>query len=289
MQQSSVTTLFMPIALGIIMLGLGLSLTLNDFKRVTKYPKAMTIALVCQMVVLPILCFVIAKFSGLSAALCVGLLLLAASPGGPTANLYSYLSHGDVALNISLTAINSVLSLFMLPLIVNLSLEYFMGAGQYIPLPFAKVVEVFAIVLVPVSIGMMIKNKAPQFASKMDKPVKIISALLLLTIIISITLREKALLAENFALLGLPVLLFNVLSLAVGFYIPLLFKVERKQAVAIGMEIGIHNGTLAIYIALNVINNSTMSIPPALYSLLMFLTAAMFGFLVNIGKKQVVA
>lgn len=289
MQQSSVTTLFMPIALGIIMLGLGLSLTLNDFKRVTKYPKAMTIALVCQMVVLPILCFVIAKFSGLSAALCVGLLLLAASPGGPTANLYSYLSHGDVALNISLTAINSVLSLFMLPLIVNLSLEYFMGAGQYIPLPFAKVVEVFAIVLVPVSIGMMIKNKAPQFASKMDKPVKIISALLLLTIIISITLREKALLAENFALLGLPVLLFNVLSLAVGFYIPLLFKVERKQAVAIGMEIGIHNGTLAIYIALNVINNSTMSIPPAIYSLLMFLTAAMFGFLVNIGKKQVVA
>ena len=249
----------------------------------------MTIALVCQMVVLPILCFVIAKFSGLSAALCVGLLLLAASPGGPTANLYSYLSHGDVALNISLTAINSVLSLFMLPLIVNLSLEYFMGAGQYIPLPFAKVVEVFAIVLVPVSIGMMIKNKAPQFASKMDKPVKIISALLLLTIIISITLREKALLAENFALLGLPVLLFNVLSLAVGFYIPLLFKVERKQAVAIGMEIGIHNGTLAIYIALNVINNSTMSIPPAIYSLLMFLTAAMFGFLVNIGKKQVVA
>jgi bile acid:Na+ symporter, BASS family len=289
MQQSSATTLFMPIALGIIMLGLGLSLTLNDFKRVTKYPKAMTIALVCQMVVLPILCFAIAKFSGLSAALCVGLLLLAASPGGPTANLYSYLSHGDVALNISLTAINSVLSLFMLPLIVNLSLEYFMGAGQYIPLPFAKVVEVFAIVLVPVSIGMMIKNKAPQFASKMDKPVKIISALLLLTIIISITVREKELLAENFALLGWPVLLFNVLSLAVGYYVPLLFNVEKKQAVAIGMEIGIHNGTLAIYIALNVINNSSMSIPPAIYSLLMFFTAAAFGFLVNMGKKQVVA
>ena len=289
MQQSSATTLFMPIALGIIMLGLGLSLTLSDFKRVTKYPKAMTIALVCQMVVLPILCFVIAKFSGLSAALCVGLLLLAASPGGPTANLYSYLSHGDVALNISLTAINSVLSLFMLPLIVNLSLEYFMGAGQYIPLPFAKVVEVFAIVLVPVSMGMMIKNKAPQFASKMDKPVKIISALLLLTIIISITLREKELLAENFALLGLPVLLFNVLSLAVGYFVPLLFNVDKKQAVAIGMEIGIHNGTLAIYIALNVINNSTMSIPPAIYSLLMFLTAAVFGFLVNMGKKRVVA
>lgn len=287
MQQSSATTLFLPIALGIIMLGLGLSLTLNDFRRVTKYPKAMTIALVCQMVVLPLVCFLIAKFSGLSPVLCVGLLLLAASPGGPTANLYSHLSHGDVALNISLTAINSVLTLFTLPIIVNLSMEYFMGAGQYIPLPFSKVIEVFVVVLVPVTIGMLIKSKAPQFASKMDKPVKIISALLLVVIIVSVTLREKQMLIDHFAQLGVPVLLFNTLSLAIGFYLPQLFKVDRKQAIAIGMEIGIHNGTLAIYIALNVINNSTMSIPPAIYSLLMFFTAAAFGFLVNVGKKQV--
>ena len=287
MQQSSATTLFLPIALGIIMLGLGLSLTLNDFRRVTKYPKAMTIALVCQMILLPLVCFLIATFSGLTPVLCVGLLLLAASPGGPTANLYSHLSHGDVALNISLTAVNSVLTLFTLPVIVNLSMEYFMGSGQYIPLPFSKVVEVFVIVLVPVTIGMMIKSKAPLFASKMDKPVKIISALLLVAIIVSVTLREKQMLIDHFAQLGMPVLLFNILSLAIGFYLPQLFKVERKQAIAIGMEIGIHNGTLAIYIALNILNNSTMSIPPAIYSLLMFFTAAAFGFLVNIGKKQV--
>lgn len=287
MQQSAATTLFLPIALGIIMLGLGLSLTLDDFKRVTKYPKAMTIALVCQMLVLPLLCFFIAKFSGITPALCVGLMLLAASPGGATANLYSHLSNGDVALNISVTAINSVLTLFTLPFIVNLSMEYFLGAGQYIPLPFSKVVEVFAIVLLPVTLGMIIKNKAPQFAGKMDKPVKIVSALLLIVIIISVTLREKQLLIDNFEQLGMPVLLFNVLSLAAGFYIPLLFKVERKQAIAIGMEIGIHNGTLAIFIALNVINNSTMSLPPAIYSLLMFFTAAAFGFLVSLGNRKV--
>lgn len=285
MQQSAATTLFLPIALGIIMLGLGLSLTLDDFKRVTKYPKAMTIALVCQMLVLPLLCFFIAKFSGITPVLCVGLMLLAASPGGATANLYSHLSNGDVALNISLTAINSVLTLFTLPLIVNLSMEYFLGAGQYIPLPFSKVVEVFAIVLLPVTLGMMIKNKAPEFARKMDKPVKIVSAMLLIAIIISVTLREKQMLMDNFGQLGIPVLLFNVLSLAAGFYIPLLFKVDRKQAIAIGMEIGIHNGTLAIFIALNVINNSTMSLPPAIYSLLMFFTAAAFGFLVSLGKN----
>jgi len=288
MQQSTTTTLFLPIALGIIMLGLGLSLTLADFKRVTKYPRAMTIALICQMVLLPLICFFIAKFSGLSPVLCVGLMLLAASPGGATANLYSHLSNGDVALNISLTAINSVLTLFTLPLIVNFSMEYFLGVGQYIPLPFSKVVEVFAIVLLPVTMGMVIKNKASKFASKMERPVKLVSALLLLVIIVSVTLREKQMLIDNYEQLGIPVILFNVVSLAAGFYIPLLFKVDRKQAIAIGMEIGIHNGTLAIFIALNVINNSTMSLPPAIYSLLMFFTAAAFGFLVNLSHKQTV-
>lgn len=286
MQQSAATSLFLPIALGIIMLGLGLSLTLEDFKRVTRYPKAMTIALVSQMVLLPILCFGIAILSGLNPVLCVGLVLLAASPGGPTANLYSHLSKGDVALNISLTAVNSVLTLFTLPFIVNLAMEYFMGAGQYIPLPFAKVIEVFVVVLVPVAMGMVIKSKAPLFAEKMNKPVKIVSALLLIIIIVSVTVREKQVLMDHSAQLGLPVLLFNILSLATGYYLPRLFNVDKKQAIAIGMEIGIHNGTLAIYIALNVLNNSAMSIPPAIYSLLMFFTAAAFGFLVNLGKKQ---
>ncbi|MBL7859684.1 MAG: bile acid:sodium symporter family protein [Cyclobacteriaceae bacterium] len=286
MQQSAATSLFLPIALGIIMLGLGLSLTLEDFKRVTRYPKAMTIALVSQMVLLPILCFGIAILSGLNPVLCVGLVLLAASPGGPTANLYSHLSKGDVALNISLTAVNSVLTLFTLPFIVNLAMEYFMGAGQYIPLPFAKVIEVFVVVLVPVAIGMVIKSKAPLFAEKMNKPVKIVSALLLIIIIVSVTVREKQVLMDHSAQLGLPVLLFNILSLATGYYLPRLFNVDKKQAIAIGMEIGIHNGTLAIYIALNVLNNSAMSIPPAIYSLLMFFTAAAFGFLVNLGKQQ---
>lgn len=286
MQQSAATSLFLPIALGIIMLGLGLSLTLADFKRVTQYPKAMTLALICQMVLLPLICFGIAMVSGLSPVLCVGLVLLAASPGGPTANLYSHLSKGDVALNITLTAVNSVLTLFTLPFIVNLAMEFFMGAGQYIPLPFAKVIEVFIVVLVPVAMGMVIKSKAPQFAEKMNKPVKVISAILLIIIIVSVTIREKQVLIDHFAQLGTPVLVFNILSLAVGYYIPRLFKVEKKQAIAIGMEIGIHNGTLAIYIALNVLNNSTMSIPPAIYSLLMFFTAAAFGFLVNLSRKQ---
>lgn len=268
------------------MLGLGLSLTLNDFRRVVRYPKAVTVALVCQMVLLPAVCFFLIKFSGLSAALAVGLMLLAASPGGATANLYSHLSKGDVALNISLTAINSVLTLFTLPLIVNFSLDYFMDSGQYIPMQFKKVVEVFAIVLIPVTIGMIIKSKWEGFAVKMDKPVKIASALILIIIIVSVTIREKQVLMDYAGELGIPVLLFNLLSMAIGYFVPRLVKVEKKQAIAIGMEIGIHNGTLAIYIALSVLGNSMMSVPPAIYSLLMFFTAAVFGFWVSRGKVR---
>jgi len=281
MQQSDLTSLFLPIALGIIMLGLGLSLTIEDFKRVTKYPKAMTIALVCQMVVLPLLCFLLITVFSLDPVLAVGLMLLAASPGGATANLYSHLSNGDVALNISLTAVNSVLTLFTLPLLVNFSLDYFLDSGQYVPMQFKKIVEVFAIVLVPVTIGMLVKSKVPAFAQRMDKPVKILSVLLLVIILVSVTIREQQVLVDYSAELGLPILLFNILSMAIGYFVPQLFNVEKKQAIAIGMEIGIHNGTLAIYIALNVLNNSAMSVPPAIYSLLMFFTAAMFGFLVN--------
>lgn len=285
MQQSATTELFLPIALGIIMLGLGLSLTIDDFKRVAKYPKAVTVALACQMILLPLICFFLVKFSGLHSALAVGLMLLAASPGGATANLYSHLSKGDVALNISLTAINSVLTLFTLPLIVNFSLDYFMDSGQYVPMQFKKVVEVFAIVLVPVTIGMIIKSKWAQFAFKMDKPVKLASALILIIIIVSVTIREKQVLMDYAGELGIPVLLFNLFSMAIGYFIPRMVSIEKKQAIAIGMEIGIHNGTLAIYIALSVLGNSLMSVPPAIYSLLMFFTAAVFGFWVSRGKS----
>jgi bile acid:Na+ symporter, BASS family len=276
-------TVFLPIALGIIMLGLGLSLTIGDFKRIVLFPKAVFIGLFCQMILLPLVCFGLAAGFGLAPALAVGLMLLSASPGGATANLYSHLSDGDVALNITLTAINSLLTLITLPLIVNFSLTYFMGAEQSITMQFGKILEVFAIVLLPVILGMSIRKLKPTFADSMEKPVKIASAMLLVAVIAAATIRERANLLGYIQEMGLPVLLFNLLSMATGYFVPLLLKVERRQAVAIGMEIGIHNGTLAIFIALSVLDNSQMSLPPALYSLLMFFTAAAFGFWV---KKQ---
>ncbi len=286
MQASILTTLIMPLALGVIMLGLGLSLTFEDFRRVVKYPKDVSIALACQMVLLPGVCFGIAIAFGLPPELAVGMMLLSASPGGATANLYSHLSNGDVALNITLTAVNSLLTLFTLPLIVNFSLEFFMDSGDYLPMQFRKVMEVFVVVLTPVAIGMFIKSKFPAFAARMDKPVKILSALFLALVIVAITINERARLATYVALLGVPVLLFNVLSMAAGYYIPQVFRVGKRQAIAIGMEIGLHNGTLAIYIALNVMNQPTVAFPAGMYGLLMFFTAAAFGVLVNMRKSE---
>lgn len=286
MESNFIMTVLLPVALGIIMLGLGLSLTIDDFKRVVVYPKAVFIGLACQMLILPFLCFFIANYFGLSPELAVGLMLLSASPGGPTANLYSHLSKGDVALNITLTAVNSLLTLFTLPFIVNLSIDYFMESGQVVPMQFKKIIEVFAIVLIPVTIGMFIKSKFPALTVKLDKPVRILSALFLVLIIVAAVLKEKENFAASFQQVGVAALIFNVGSMAVGYFIPRLFNLHKKQAIAIGMEIGIHNGTLAIYIAVTVLGNSAMSIPPAVYSLIMFFTAAIFGFLVNIGRKD---
>lgn len=284
MQDNSLLTTVMPIALGVIMLGLGLSLTIGDFKRVVVYPKAVIVGLACQMLLLPLVCFGVAKFFNLSPELAVGLMLLAAAPGGASANLYSHLSKGDVALNITLTAINSILTLFTLPLIVELSLAHFF-TEQEIAMPFKKVIEVFAIVLVPVSIGMLVRAKAAAVAQKLDKPVKILSVLFLVLVIAGAVLKEKANMASYFEQVGLAALVFNLLSMATGFFIPRFLNIGKKQAVAIGMEIGIHNGTLAIYIALNALNSTAMSIPAAIYSLIMFFTAAGFGFLVNMKKE----
>lgn len=286
MEQSSALTLFLPIALGIIMLGLGLSLSLDDFKRVVLYPRAVIIGLFCQMILLPALCFGITLLFNLPPALAVGLMLLSASPGGATANLYSHLAKGDVALNISLTAVNSVLTLFTLPFIVNFSIYYFMQSDQIVTMQFSKVLEVFAVVLIPVAIGMLFHKTLPAFAKRLEKPVKIASAILLVIIIIGAIVKEKDQFLGFFQQVGLASLTFNILSMALGYFVPMWFNINRKQAIAIGMEIGIHNGTLAIYIASAVIGNSTMSIPPAVYSLIMFFTAALFGFLVSRNQKE---
>lgn len=285
MQSSAIATTFLPLALAVIMLGLGLSLQVSDFTRIAKFPKAVIVGLSCQMLLMPVICFFIAKTFALPPELAVGLMLLSASPGGAVANLYSHLSKGDVALNVTLTAINSLLSLLTLPLIVNFSLEYFMQEGQYIPMQFRKVIEVFFIVLIPVAFGMGVNKLFPKVSQALSKPVKIASALLLAAVIILAVQKDKENLGSYFLAIAPAALAFNILSMAAGYFIPRLVNLSKREAIAIGMEIGIHNGTIAIYLALNVLANPVMAMPPAIYSLIMFFTAAAFGMLVNIKKN----
>ena len=169
MDDSVLTSVLLPIALAIIMLGLGLTLTVADFSRVLRMPRAVLVALGVQVILLPLICFGLVKLFGLAPALAVGMMLLAASPGGTTANLFSHLAGGDVALNVTLTAVNSVLAVITLPIVVNLSLDHFLGDGE-IGLQPAKMLQVFAIVLVPVALGMLLRNKLPGFAERVSPP-----------------------------------------------------------------------------------------------------------------------
>nr|BFF10333.1 bile acid:sodium symporter family protein [Microbacterium flavescens] len=268
-------------ALGIIMFGLGLSLTLGDFARVLKQPKAVIVALLCQLILLPAICFGLVLAFQLPPVLAVGMMMLAASPGGTTANLYSHLFRGDVALNISLTAVNSVISVVTLPLITNFAIVYFNPFDSQLGMQWSKVLEVFAIVLVPVAIGMVVRRLWPAFAKAMDKPVRIASIIILIVVIAGAVASNWTLLVENFARLSIITIVFCLISLTIGYLVPRLLKVGKRQAIAASFEIGIHNATLAIVIAQTVLGSVELSLPATVYGVLMFFIAFGFGFLIR--------
>jgi len=283
---SALTTIGLPLALAVIMFGLGLTLTLGDFARVAKHPKAVIIALVCQLLILPGVAFGLILLFDLPPILAVGMMLLAASPGGTTANVYSHLFRGDVALNISLTAVNSVIAVFTLPLITNLAIAYFLPGNDELGIQLLKALEVFAYVLLPVALGMIVRRLRPGFADRMDKPVRIASIVILVVVIVGAVASNGKVLAENVGQLALITVLFCLISLCVGFLVPKLFRVERSQAVASSFEIGIHNSTLAIVIAQTVLGSIEFALPAAVYGVLMFFVAAAFGFLVAGRRRQ---
>ncbi|HBV13068.1 MAG TPA: bile acid:sodium symporter [Brevundimonas sp.] len=286
---SPLTLIGLPIALGIIMFGLGLSLTPSDFVRVGRQPKAAAVALACQLLLLPAICFALVLAFRLPPILAVGMMLLAASPGGTTANLYSHLFRGDVALNISLTAINSVIAVVTLPVIVNLAVAYFQPGDMKVGLQLTKTLEVFMIVLVPVALGMLVRGLKPGFAQAMDRPVRIASILILTLVILGAAASSLDVLLANFQALAGIVILFCLFSLGIGFAVPRLLKIERPQAIASAFEVGLHNATLAIVIAQSVLRSPEMTLPGAVYGVLMFPLAAAFGLLITRKRPAAVA
>lgn len=268
------------ISLALVMFGLGLSLSASDFKRLRHHPKAVVVALVLQVILLPLACYGLIRVMGLPPEFAVGLMLLAASPGGVSANLFSHLFGGNVAMNISLTAINTVLSIVTLPLIANWSIATFAKTGQVVPLQFGKVAEVVGIVLVPVIIGMVVAARASAFARRMEKPFKIFSALVLAAFALIAIAKEWHVLVTSFATVGNAVIVFNLLSLLAGYYLSRAAGMDKSMATAISFEIGIHNATLAIFIAVSVLDDFQLALPAAIYSVSMYLTASLFGVLV---------
>ncbi len=273
---SALTTVGLPLALAIIMFGLGLDLTIADFKRVGRAPKAVAVALGCQILLLPAICFGLVVLFDLPALLGIGMMLLAASPGGTTANLFSHLFRGDVALNITLTAINTVIAVVTLPVITGLAIAYY-DRQDDVSMPLVEIVKVFALILLPVGIGMLVNASAAGFARRMDKPVRIGSAVILAILVLGILLDQRENVADYLADVGLVTALFCAISLVVGYYVPKAFGVTGPQAIASSMEVGVHNATLAIFVAVEVLDEVEISVPAAVYSLVMFLFAALWG------------
>ncbi len=265
------------VALGIVMAGLGLSLTVDDFRRLREHPLAAVLALALQLIVLPLVCIAVIASFRLPPLYAVGLMLLAASPGGITANLFSHLFGGHVAMNLSLTALNTLLSLLTLPLIANGAIAHYAGGGQVVPLPWQKLVEVIAVIAVPVLVGMTIRRARPQLAARLDKPVKALSAVLLVVLTVLAIAKEREALMNAAGELGAAVLVFNLLSLGAGYGLGRLVKLPRPLCIAIGFEVGIHNSTLALYLALGVLQQFPVALPAALYSVSMYVTGLLFG------------
>ncbi|MFD0201599.1 MULTISPECIES: bile acid:sodium symporter family protein [Saccharothrix] len=284
---SALTSVGLPIALAVVMFGLGLSLTVADFARIAREPRAVAVALATQLVLLPLVCFGLVVVLGLNPVLAVGMMLLAASPGGTTANLFSHLFRGDVALNITLTAVNSVLAVITLPLVVNFALDHFEPSTEgAVGLEFGKVAQVFAIVLVPVVLGMLVRRWSAVFADRADKPVRIFSAVVLVAVIAGTIVAESENIGGYLADIGLATVVFCACSLAAGYLVPRLAKVGERQAVASAFEVGVHNSTLAITVAVTVLGSEQLAVPAAVYGVVMFPLAAAAGFLVTWGKAE---
>ncbi|MGJ4751781.1 bile acid:sodium symporter family protein [Leptospira kmetyi] len=278
MESNLLTTVFLPIALGIIMLGMGMTLTIDDFKRIFVLPKAVITGLTLQLLLLPVTGWLIASVSGLPGELAVGLMLLAICPGGATSNLITHLAKGDVALSITLTAITSCVTVISIPFLLNVSMHHFLGAGQMIELNIPQtILQIFLITVLPVALGMFLNAKKPELSQRFEKTVKILSGVFLVLIIAGAIVRERQNIIPYFIKVGPASLALNLITMTLGFLGATLMKVTQSQRTSITIEVGIQNGTLGITIASTILNNPAMAIPSAIYSLIMFATGAIFS------------
>ena len=277
-------TIILAVALIIIMFGMGLSLTIQDFTRLFQRPKAIIIGLLNQIILLPIIAYLLVSVMHVNTDIAIGVMILAACPGGPTSNLITHLAKGDTSLSVSLTAANSLITIFTIPFVIDFALRQFLNANEMIQIDkLQTVIQIFAVVIIPVTIGMAIKRAKPTFADKMSKPVKIASAAVLFLVIIGLVLKKKEDIIPYLEQAGIATLILNLITMGIGFATAKIAKLNSSQSITIAIESGIQNGTMAIAIASGILLNENYAIAPAVYSLIMFLTS---GIVIGLGIKM---
>lgn len=266
----------LPIALAVIMFGMGLGLTVADFTRVFSKPKAFVTGAFLQIVSLPILAFLITVVFPMSAPLAVGIMILAACPGGVTSNILTYISKADVALSVSLTAVISMIGFITVPLITGWALQNFMGEAAPEFSIAGTLVGILLITTVPVILGMLVRKFSVGFADSAERVFAPLSTVLFIAVVIGALVQERENIVPYILESGLPTLTLNLVTMAVASIAAMLIAVPLAQRVAITLECGLQNSTLGLFVALTVLDRSDISIPVAVYGLLMLFTG--FGY-----------
>ena len=279
---SIITDIFLPLSLAFIMFSLGVGLTGADFKRVAKQPKDFLVGLICQIILLPLIAFILVKLWPISPELAIGVMIIAAAPGGVTSNILTSFARGDVALSISLTAIISLLSVVTVPFILVTSLDLLGSENLSKNISLVSMaVTMFLIVVVPTLFGMMFRKFLSNVATKFESIGKKISAVLFVIVLFGAILAEKNNIISYFADAGLITLVLNILMMVIAFYIAQMLGTGVEQKKCISIECGLQNGTLAIFVGTSLFGGGVYVIPAATYSLIMFGTSLIFVFLVR--------
>ena len=276
-----ISSVFLPLAIAFIMFSLGLNLKISDFTRIFTQPKDLIIGLFSQIIILPIVAFILIIFyPNLPVELAVGVMILAAVPGGATSNFFTSLAKGDVALSISLTALTSLICIITIPFIAVYSYNYFVGTKIDVSI-LQKSLELFAIVTVPTILGMLVNSFFNSFALNFESKAKVVSIVLLALVIIGAVIKYQSDVMSYFKQAGLITLILNILMMIIAFYIGKFFASSIKKAKTFVFELGLQNGSVAIFVADSIFGGGPFIIPAATYSLIMFLTSIIFVYLIK--------
>jgi len=277
-----IVTKIAPLSLALIMLALGMGLTLQDFTRVAKQPKDFLVGLICQLIFLPIIAFILVIALNTPTEIAVGLMIIAAAPGGVTSNVLTKFANGDVALSISLTAIISLLSIITVPFIIFKSLSLLDASASTNQISMTGIsIKMFLVVTLPVILGMIIRKLATNFISSKEKIIQTISLILFLIVLFGAIIQERSNIIPYMMKAGTVTFLLNIIMMIIGFYAAKIFATGIEQRRCISLECGLQNGTLAIFVATQIFNDVAYIIPAAIYSLIMFVTSIIFVFLVK--------